>query len=119
MKKYFVIAVLAMCLVVGGCATIQSWLGKTVCSPTADQVAVYAQQISEASDALVYFQGLMPSIPVAAIVTGLKMAIKVLADARDGICQDPTQIASAQSAVADSTNMAASLKMGMQLKLTR
>lgn len=116
MKK--IMAVLVIMFMVGGCATIQGWLGKTVCSPTADQVASYAQQIADASDSLVYFQSLIPTVPVAAIVAGLKLALKILSDARDGICQDPAQLATAQDQINTTKGLTKQLKAGKKLSIT-
>jgi hypothetical protein len=123
MKK--IMAVLVMVLFVGsigmvsGCATIQGWLDKTVCSPTADQVASYAQKIADASDSLVYFQGLVPTVPVVAIIAGLKLAIKILTDAKNGICQDPTQLVTAQDQVNATKGLAKQLKAGKKLMLVK
>lgn len=123
MKK--IIAVLVMAAFVGsmgmvsGCTTVQGWLGKTVCSPTVDQAASYVQQIADASDSLVYFQGMVPTVPIAAIVAGLKLAIKVLSDARDGICQDTAQLAAAQQQVNTTKDLTKQLKAGKKLTLVR
>jgi predicted small secreted protein len=121
MKKSImkIMAVLAIFGMLSGCATIQGWLGKTVCSPTADQIVSYAQQIADASDSLAYFESLIPTIPIMAIIAGLKLAIKVLSDARDGICQDPVQLASAQEQVKTSKNLAMQLKAGKSLMLVK
>ena len=112
-------AVLVIMFMLGGCATVQGWLGQTVCSPTADQVASYTQQIADASDSLVYFQSLVPTVPIAALIAGLKLAIKVLSDARDGICQDSAQLASAKEQVNTSQNVAIQLKAGKNMMLVR
>jgi hypothetical protein len=123
MKK--IMAVLSVMLFMGsigmvsGCATIQGWLGKTVCSPTADQVVSYTQQIADASDSLVYFQGLVPTVPIAAIIAGLKLAIQVLSDARDGICKDATQLAAAQDQINTSKTLTMQLKAGKKIMLVR
>ena len=111
-----IMAVLAIVGMLSGCAT---WLGQTVCSPTADQVVSYAQQIADASDSLVYFQGLIPTIPVVAIIAGLKLAIKVLTDAKNGICQDPAQLVSAQEQVSVSRNLTMQLKAGKKMMLVK
>ena len=102
---------------VGGCATIQGWLGQTVCSPTADQVMSYTQQIADASDNLAFFQSLAPTVPILAIISGLKLAIKILSDARDGICQDPTQLASAQEQISTSRSLSMQMKSGKKMML--
>ena len=112
-------AVLAIFGMLSGCATIQAWLGQTVCSPTADQVMTYTQQIADASDSLAYFQTIVPTVPIMAIIAGLKLAIKVLSDARDGICQDQAQLTSAQEQVSVSKNMAMQLKAGKKMMLVK
>ena len=117
MKK--IMAVLVILFMVGGCATIQGWLGKTVCSPTADQIESYAQQIADASDSLVYFQGLIPTIPVVAIIAGLKLAIRILSDARDGICVDTGQIVVAQDQISTSKSLTMQLKTGKKMMLVK
>ena len=114
-----IMVILVTVFMIGGCATIQGWLGKTVCSPTADQIMVYTQQIADASDSLAYFQTLTPTVPIIAIIAGLKLAIKVLSDARDGICQDEAQLASAQEQVSVSKNMTMQLKAGKKMMLIK
>jgi predicted small secreted protein len=121
MKKSImkIMAVLAIFGILSGCATIQGWLGQTVCSPTADQVVSYAQQIADASDSLAYFQELVPTVPILAIIAGLKLAIKVLTDAKNGICEDPAQLAAAQDQISTTKNLTKQLKAGKKLTLVK
>jgi hypothetical protein len=112
MKK-LAIVVMVLALFLGGCA----WSKTQICSPTAEQAMSYAQQIAQASDALLYFQSLVPSVPLAAIIAGLKLAVATLQQAKDGVCLTPEQIATAQSAVQNAGMLALQLKMGKSMTL--
>jgi uncharacterized protein YceK len=107
--------ILVLTLIVGllfsGCATI--------CSPTADKVEMYAQQIAQASSALVYFQDQVPTVPIQAIITGLQLAINLLSQARDGVCVDAKALAAAQNNVGQNITIMKNLKMGKALKMDR
>jgi hypothetical protein len=105
--------VLGLALLVGGCARMQ----QNICSPTADQVAAYSQQIADASDALEFFQAMAPSVPVLAIIAGLKLAVATLNQARDGYCADAAQLAAASDAIVNAKSTAASLQAGQRLTL--
>ena len=112
MRKLMVLA-MVLALAFSGCAYFKT----QICSPTADQAMSYAQQIAQASDSLVYFQSLVPSVPLAAIIAGLKLAVLTIQQAKDGVCIAPEQIATAQSAVQCAGGVALQMKMGKALML--
>ena len=112
--KRLLILLMAMALI-GGCA---GWT-TTLCSPTADKVADYTNQIAQASSALVFYQDQAPTVPIQAIVSGLQMAVALLIQARDGICVEQKALAAAQANVGQSTAVMKSMKRGKMLRLDR
>lgn len=114
-KKVAIVTIVFGLLVAPGCA---GWT-QTLCSPTADKVASYTQQIAQASSALVYFQDEVPTVPIQAIITGLQMAINLLSQARDGICVDDKALAAAQANVGQNALIMKGMKMGKALRLDR
>ncbi len=112
MKK-LAIVVMTLALAFSGCV----WMQKQVCNPTADQAMSYAQQIAQAADSLLYFQSLVPSVPLEAIIAGLKLAVATLQQAKDGVCIAPIQIVAAEMTVLNTCSVVKQLKMGKALVL--
>ncbi|MHB9075824.1 MAG: hypothetical protein ACYC6G_20165 [Desulfobaccales bacterium] len=87
-----------------------------ICSPTAEQVAAWTQEILSGSDLLSFLKLLPQTAAIMAIVNGAKAGIKVLEQARQGIC---TRLADIEQAKADiqSAQTTAAMKYGYKRKL--
>lgn len=112
MKKLIALIIIAT-LSLSGCAAFKT----AACKPTVTEAIAYADQIAQASDSLAFLQTLVPTVPIVAIMTGLKLAISVLKQAQAGYCVEPAVIADAQTQVQSSTNIVSQMKRGVKLGL--
>lgn len=80
--KKFLAALLILTLAVCGCAALKNAL----CSPTAEAVVAAGEKLALAEATLAYLQELVPIPEVELTIAGLKIAIPILRQIKNGIC---------------------------------
>ncbi|MHB9074643.1 MAG: hypothetical protein ACYC6G_14090 [Desulfobaccales bacterium] len=113
--------ILVMCLtlligslVAPGCApkattapNVPSEVTDIICSPTAEQVAAWTQEILSGTDLLAFLELLPQTAAIMTIVNGAKAGIKVLEQARQGICTRLADIEQAKTNIQEAQATAA------------
>lgn len=94
---------------------VPSQVSDIICSPTADQIDAWSQDILSGTD-LIAFLALLPQTAViAAILDGLKASVKVLDQARQSICTRLADIEQAKTNIQNAQTTAA-MKYGYKPK---
>lgn len=112
MKKLLVL-VMILALSFSGCAYVKP----TLCNQNVEQAAAIAQQIADASDSLAFLQALVPTVPVLALIAGLKLTISTLEQMRAGYCATPQQTEAVAATISSAKTVTAQVKAGKKLTL--
>lgn len=105
MKNILAIILILTLAGVSGCETLKN----AFCSPTAEQIMVAGERLALASDTLNYLEGLSPSPEVSASIAGLKIAMPILRQIKDGICVSVEEEANANVVLNSTYTYAAKL----------
>jgi len=84
---------------------------QVICSPTAEQVAAWGQEILSGTDLLSFLELVPQTAAIMGIVNVVKAGINVLEKARQGICTRLTEIEAAKAAI-QTEQAKATLKYG-------